>query len=164
MKEESGLTLIELLLALALLCLAAAAISGIYYSGVRAWQGSIERMDCQQNARVAVDFIDRELRFADWVMVPQESGSEIRYKLKGDFKHDESQYYRRFRLQGDQLLLEKKHNKVSCNVVALGLRELHFSLDPSGNVNISITAGGAGSTVTMQSSVCPRNLPKTETP
>ncbi len=164
MREERGLTLIELLLALALAGLVAAAIGGIYYTAVRAWQRNVEMMDCRQNVRIAVDYIDRELRFADWVTIPQEN--EIRYKLKGDLEHDNLHYYRRFRLQGEQLLVEEIRNKknYSYNVVAMGLQELHFSLDPRGNVYIAITAGETGGTVTMQSSVCPRNVPKTETP
>ncbi len=162
--KENGLTLIEVLLALALVGLVAAAMFSFYYSGVRAWQKGVDRMDYQQNARAAVDLIDRELRFADWVVLPQEG--EIRYKLRGDFRHDDPQYYRRFRLAGEQLLIEEIRGRstYSYNVVALGMRAVNFSLDGSNNVQITITAGGAGDAVTLHSSVRPRNLPEPEEP
>ena len=67
----------------------------LYHSGARVWHRSVERLDCQQNARTAVEMIDRELRFADWIEIPQ--ANEIRYRPKGDFGYGRV-LLRRFRL------------------------------------------------------------------
>ncbi|MGI6615864.1 MAG: PilW family protein [Dethiobacteria bacterium] len=157
MHQERGFTITEVLLSLALLGLIAAAIFTIYYSGVNAWHRSVERLDCQQNARTAMEMIDRELRFADWIEIPQ--ANEIRYRLKGDFGHGKERYYRRFRLQGKQLLIEEiRDGKThACNVVALEIGMIHFNKDASGNVYVTISAGDARAII-LQSSVTPRNL------
>lgn len=164
MHQERGFTLVELLLSLALLGLVAAAIFTLYYSGVLAWQRSVERIDRQQNARAAMELIDRELRFADWIEIPREG--EIRYRLKDDFGHGKERFYRRFRLQGEQLLVEeiREGKTYACNVVALGVSTIQFSKDASGNISVTIDAGDAGAAVTLQSSVTPRNLPEPDWP
>ena len=117
-----------------------------------------KRQDHQQNARIAVDLVDRELRFARWVEIPREG--EIRYKLKDDPRQEDMQYYRRFRLSGEQLLMEEiEGGKIhACNVAALGIGGLSFSLGDCNNVHVAVAAGGAGDRVALQSSVSPRNI------
>lgn len=158
MLDQRGFTLIETLMALAMLGLVTAALFTFYYSGVTAWHRGAGRMDHQQNARIAVDLVDRELRFARWVEIPREG--EIRYKLKDDPRQEDMQYYRRFRLSGEQLLMEEiEGGKIhACNVAALGIGGLSFSLDDCGNVHVAVAAGGAGDRVALQSSVSPRNI------
>lgn len=154
-----GLTLIEVLLALALLGLAATALFSFYYSVVRSWRRSVDRIDWQQNARAAMELIDRELRFADWLALAHES--EIRYKLSADFKHDDPRYYRRIRLVEEQLVIEEIRGGsiYSYNVAALGMKTLHFELDALNNVRVKFTVGDNGNGVTLQSCVRPRKLP-----
>lgn len=156
-----GFTLIEVLLVLALLGLASTAIFSFYYSGVRSWHKSVDRIDCQQNARTAMELIDRELRFADWLALEQES--EIRYKLSTDIKHEDPRYYRRLRQVEEQLVIEEIRGGsiYSYNVAALGMKAIHFKLDALNSVQVMITAGGSGNTVTLQSCVRPRKLPGT---
>lgn len=158
MRDECGFTLIETLLALVLLILVASAIYSLYFFGVSAWRKGIEQMDYQQNLRAAADLIDRELRFAGWVEIPQ--SGEICYKLLGDLHYEDPRYHRRFRLSGEQLLMEEKHQKKTnaCNVVAMTIKEISFDLDQNNNISINIIAGGAGDTVTLTNSVSPRNL------
>lgn len=158
MLDQRGFTLIETLMALAMLGLVTAALFTFYYSGVTAWHRGAGRMDHQQNARIAVDLVDRELRFARWVEIPREG--EIRYKLKDDPRQEDMQYYRRFRLSGEQLLMEEiEGGKIhACNVAALGIGGLSFSLDDCNNVHVAVAAGGAGDRVALQSSVSPRNI------
>lgn len=164
MQDQRGFTLVETLMALAILGLVTAAIFTFCYSGVTAWHRGVGRMDHQQNARIAVDLFDRELRFARWVELPREG--EIRYQLRDDPRPEGGRWYRCFRLSGGQLLVEEIENgKVhACNVAALGIRELSFSMDDHNNVHVSVTAGGAGDEVTLASSVSPRNLAKREEP
>ncbi len=164
MREERGFTLIETVLALAVLGLVTAAVFIFYYSGVTAWHKGVSRMDYQQNARAAVDLIDRELRFACWLEILREE--EIRFKIKGDPGQEDLQHFRCFRLSGDQLIMEEIRNGRihAYNVVALDISEIVFSLDDFNNVHIYVTAGGAGDAVTLESSVTPRNLQKSESP
>ena len=164
MQQEKGFTLIEMILATALLGLLAAAIFSFYHLGVRSWQKGIARIDHQQNARAAMELIDRELRFAAQVEIVQ--SGELRYKLLGDKGFERPSNYRRFRLSNEQLLMEeirggKTH---SCNVVALGVSEVNFTDNAFGNITIIITAGEGGSGVILRSSVVPRNLSKPEAP
>ncbi len=156
--REGGFTLIELLLAAALTGLALIALCSFYYYGVGAWNRGIERMESQQSARAAMDLMVRQLRFADWVETVQ--GNGIHYRLKGDFMHGDPGHYRRFRLQGEQLLLEEIRNSkiYAYNVVAQGIEAVDCSLDSGNNVHITITAGDGGGAA-LQSSVRPRNLP-----
>lgn len=163
LRNERGFTLIELLLAAALLGMMAAAVTGIYYSGARTWQRSIERMDCRQSARIALDMIVSNLRFADWVKI--QSGGEIRFKLKGDYNHHDLLNYRRFYLVGEQLILQEKRNgsNYSYNVVAMGIKEICFSMDETNSVHLVITAAGDCGEVTLRSGISPRNL-SAETP
>jgi len=162
---ERGLTLVELLLVLALLGLAAAAVGGFYLCGIFAWRKGVDRMDSQQNARAAMELVDRELRFAHWVDVAKEDG-EIRYGLPSDPQGDHRRHFRRFRLWGGQRLLEQivGGSTYSSNVAAGGISAVSFQVDGDGRVLISITAGSGESAVTLQSSVRPRNLPETVTP
>ncbi len=164
MLDQRGFTLVEALLALAMLGLVTAALVTFYYSGVTAWHRGAGRMDNQQNARIAVDLIDRELRFACWVEIPREG--EIRYRLKDDPRQEDTQCYRRFRLSGEQLLMEEiESGKIHArNVAALGIGELSFSLDDCNNVHVTVAAGGAGDGVALQSSVSPRNIARCEAP
>jgi len=164
MHKERGFTFVEVLISLALLGLVATVTLILYHSGARVWHRSVERLDCQQNARTAVEMIDRELRFADWIEIPQ--ANEIRYRLKGDFGHGRVRYYRRFRLLGEQLLIEEiRDGKThASNVVALGVNTIYFSKDASGNVYVTISAGDTGAAINLQSSVTPRNLPKPDIP
>lgn len=164
-ERESGLTLIELLLTLALLALALAALYGFFFSGLFTWRKGVVRMDQQQSARAAIDLVDRELRFADWVKI-ESGGAEIRYKFSSDPYHESEQYFRRFRLSGEQLLLETVlgGSVSSSNVAAGGISAVSFEIDGSNNVHISITAGSGEGAVTLQSSVRPRNLPKPASP
>ena len=156
-----GLTLIEVLLVLALLGVAATALFSFYYSGIRSWRKSVDRIDWQQNARAAMELIDRELRFADWLALPRES--EIRYKHSADIRHDDTRYYRRIRLVEEQLVIEEIRGGsiYSYNVAAQGMKTIYFNVDALNNVQVKFSVGAYGNTKTLQSCVRPRKLPFT---
>lgn len=63
-KCEKGFTLAELLVAFAVLGLALASVVTIHESGVRAYLTGSNRVEVQQNARVALERMAREIREA----------------------------------------------------------------------------------------------------
>lgn len=61
---EKGFTLAELLVGLAVLGLALASVATLYESGLRAYVTGSNRVEVQQNARVALERMAREIREA----------------------------------------------------------------------------------------------------
>lgn len=154
--NEKGMALIELLMVLGILGLIGGAVFTFYLSGADTWQKGVDRMDHQQSARVAVDVIVRELRFANWVEIADE-GREIHFS----FMNDEGIYtFKRVGPDGEDLVfLYPYEGGTQQGKVALGITGLHFEMDDEKNIHIAVTAGQGARRVTMKSSVRPRNLP-----
>lgn len=63
-RSERGTTLIELIVAMLLTVTVLAAISGILSSSLQAWIAGRSRTELQQTARIAIDMMVREMRYA----------------------------------------------------------------------------------------------------
>ncbi|HHX86761.1 MAG TPA: prepilin-type N-terminal cleavage/methylation domain-containing protein [Firmicutes bacterium] len=150
-RSEQAFTLVEILVALAILGLIFVGIYSFYLWGVNSCQKGIRRMDNQQNARIAMDYLVDELRFARQVQV---TGShEIKFWFSGDPKT----YI--FRQSGEEIVFETKNGYPSHNKIALGVTELFFNQDPAGgNIQITIVSGTGKEQVTLSCSICPRNV------
>ncbi len=61
---RAGVTLLELLVAVAITVIVGASIIGALYSGRSAWEAGQNIIDRHQNARAAIDFISRDLQQA----------------------------------------------------------------------------------------------------
>jgi len=59
--KNSGLTLVETLVSVAILSILALSVYIVFKSGIDAWSKSEERLDIYQNARVVLDQISREV-------------------------------------------------------------------------------------------------------
>ena len=91
-RDQRGFTLTELLMVTAVLGLVMAAVSAIQQQGQEAYTYGSNRVEAQQNARVALDVITRELRSAqslvtlggagDLTFLDQNS-TQVQYQLSG---------------------------------------------------------------------------------
>ena len=154
-RSNKGLTLIELLVTLTIISFVLASIYTFYLAGLRGWHRSIDQIEAQQSARIAMDKIIRELRFAHEISLHDQS-REIRFKITGDSRT------LRFRREGPELIYDSFPTGTSNYMhtkVALGISDLRFSVDHNNLVTVTITAHGETGASTLQSSVRPRNLP-----
>ncbi|NMD42470.1 MAG: prepilin-type N-terminal cleavage/methylation domain-containing protein [Firmicutes bacterium] len=154
---EDGFSLVELLISLGIIGLLLGSIYGCYFSGIRSWQQGIARMDHQQNSRIALDKIVRELHYASYVEVLG-GGEEIYFRFNGDRK---SYYFRRVGPERDDLVMIHRQagGSTSQTKIALEITALTFAVDEENRVSISLTSGAGPESITIRSSVRPRNIP-----
>lgn len=159
--QEKGLTIIELLATLAILGMIIATLYSFYLSGLHSWSRSIDRMEEQQSARIAIDKIIKEVRYAHAVEIRYYDPTMIYYCIN----INGISTLHRFRNSGGQLLLERRRNNdthYSYNVIALGLNALFFEIDTNHTVHITIRVGDDPGSSTLTGSVRPLNLPVVE--
>ena len=157
-QQEAGLTIIELLATLAILGMIIAALYSFYLSGLHSWNRSIDRMEDQQSARIAIDKIIKEVRYAHAVEIRYNDPTMIYYSI---YINGISTLHR-FRSAGGQLLLERRRSNdthYSYNVIALGVSALFFELDTNDTLHITIRVGDNPGSSTLTGSVRPLNLP-----
>ena len=160
-RQEQGLTIIELLATLAILGMIIAALYTFYLSSLHSWSRSIDRMEEQQSARIAIDKIIKEIRYAHAVEIRYNDPTMIYYRIN----INGISTLHRFRSSGGQLLLERRRNNdthYSYNVIALGVSVLFFDLDANNSLHITIQVGDNPGSSTLTSSVWPLNLPAIE--
>ena len=153
-NKDQGFTLIELLITFALVGFVLVSLYTFHLTGLRSWQRGTASMEAQQSARIAVDMIISELRYAHELSL--HNNNEVRFKVSPDVRT------RRFRLVGQELVYESYptgtfnyfHNKV-----ASGIKELEFALSEGQLVQVTLTAEVDSCRVTLSDSIRPRNLP-----
>ncbi len=156
-KGEKGLTLIELLVTLAITGFIITALYTFYLAGLSSWNRAVDQLEYQQTARIALDKIISELRYAQEFEIVQGSPQMLYFHTN----HNGKKTLFRFRLAGGQLFFEQRKDfdiHHATNVVALGIENLLFSIDSDENVHITITAGEGQREVTLSGSVRPRNI------
>jgi len=151
--KDDGFTLVEMLAVLAVLGVVFTGIYSFYFSGVAGWQRGVNQMDCQQSARIALEKMARELRYACGVEIV--SPEEIHFSRKGD-----NRVYL-FHLAGEELVFESKVGGVtySHNKVALDISSLEFSREENQVINITISASRDNQQKKIVTGVRPRNEP-----
>ncbi len=155
-SPEKGFTMVELLITLAILGLIISAAYNFYLVGLKCWNNSTAKIEACQNARIALDTIIRELRYASSYSFHEE-GSEIRFTAP----HDQ---YRtlRFRLVGRELVYDSYptgsalyfHNKI-----ALDINRINFLPGGRDLITIEIEAGSTSDPYKLAGAILPRNLP-----
>jgi len=154
--RENGLTLIELLVTMAIMGFVITAIYSFYLSGLSSWQRSSDHLDHSQNARIAMDKIIKELRYASEAAV-FDQGREIRFKAP----HDPNRTLR-FRLVGSELVFDSYPTGSLYyfnNKIALDITGLQFSLKGNDLVLIIIETGNDRKATRLSGSVYLRNYP-----
>lgn len=130
---EQGFTLLECLAAVTVFILLLGMVWGFYLFGVYYFQAAAERVDLQQNVRVAADFIARELRYARTLEL---SGSrEVRYRLP----NDSTSYTIRQKYNEVVLLIAGTETKIAYNI-----QSLIFNWDAGKGILYFDLAGNSG--------------------
>lgn len=154
-KLSHGFTLIELLITLTIVGFILTTIYTFYLTGLNSWQRGSASMEAQQSARIAMNSIIAELRYAHLISLHGDN-NEVRFKINPDVRT------RRFRLVGEELVYESFppgtfnyfHNKV-----ALGITELEFELDNNNLLTVTLTAESESCQISLTDSIRPRNVP-----
>lgn len=152
--SEKGLSLIELVVTLAIISFIIMAIYTFYLAGLKGWQRSQDQIESQQSARIAMDKINRELRYAYEISL-HDHNREIRFKIKRDSRT------LRFRLEGEELIFDsypKGQFNYMHTKVALGISSLHFSIAGDNLVTVTIVAVNGSNPFNLKTSVRPRNI------
>lgn len=154
---EDGYTLVELLLALTIAGLLAGSVCACFFSGIRSWEQGAARIEHQQNSRIAMDKIVRELRYAGAVEV-RDGGAEICFTYNGDRK---SYSFKRVGPARDDLVMIHRQpgGAATQTKIALEITALSFLVAEDDRVLISLTSGAGPDSTTICSSVRPRNAP-----
>lgn len=130
---EQGFTMLECLAALTVLTLLLGIAGGFYLFGVNHFQAAAERVDLQQNVRVAADFIARELRYARALQLI--NIREIRYWLP----EDNTRYTIRQNNNEVVLLISNTETKIASNI-----QSLNFTWDQVNGILYFALAGSNG--------------------
>lgn len=147
--QNDGFTLVEVLAALLLYTVLIGSVFSLYLFGVNAYQTGAARLDLQQNVRLAVDFISRELRYANELEIV--SAEEIRYRYPGE----PARYTLKYKNSEIVHLRGNVENKV-----AYSIKTLSFDWDEEDKLlyfNIKGTDNN-GYTYVARSAVCLQNL------
>lgn len=142
-KNCSGMTLIELIVSIGIMLMILAVIFGFFSAGIKSWLISENQMDVQQNARIAFDWISRDLKVAeDYEILSEDQLSITPYK-------GETLVYKK---RGQQLILEKDGGQTP---VADYIDYLKFESMSDGTVKIDIKVEKSSYEVNLSTKVKP---------
>lgn len=145
---EKGFTLMEVLAAVSVFALIMGSVFSLYIFGINTYKAGSNRVDLQQNIRLASDFITRELRYAH--TFAQISEHEIRYSIYDS----ESTYTIKYKDGEIVQLIGGTEEKI-----AYAVETLRFGWDGANAIlNFSISGIADGNSYALRSAVCLRNL------
>ena len=134
-------------MSISLLSLFLFALLSLYSLGLRSYHQGSAQVDLQQNARIALHHLDRNLRVMD------------RFALKGDgsleffMPGDSRRHTYRVRFQDLEYVVGTSVTKV-----ASGISEVTFTSTPEGILRFTVTAAAPGREYSLTSAIRPRNL------
>ena len=86
MSDKRGVTLIELLIAVAILGLVMVSIGQLLDSGVQDWQRGETKLEAEQNIRIAMEKISKDLRGAQQVLASEATEQKLVIRLPQNVK------------------------------------------------------------------------------
>lgn len=133
-KRQRGATLVEVVLAVAIFSLMMTTILAFYTGGIQSWSRGSKNLDLQQNARIAMDIIVRELRYARSLADFQSGGvlPLYRHGVEGQRGADNLQYvdvdghWSELCFNGAKRIITLKEKQGSPNEIAYDVAELGF--------------------------------------
>jgi len=151
-KLNSGMTLIELIVSLGIMVMILAAILSFYWAGIKSWFISENQMEVLQNARIALEWISRDLKMA--VECNILSSQKLSIKT---YSGDEIVYEK----VGNQLLIVKNGNNV---LLADYIDVLNFTQNPNtGVIEIELTVKNGSYEVNLSTKIAARKINSEET-
>ncbi len=146
--QRKGFTLLECVIVMAIMSLIFVAAYSLFFFGVRAYETGRENVDVQQNVRIAADFIFREVRYAQTLVVP--SPTEIRFTLP----EDDNGYA--IKLKGEEIVLFTNFVE---NKIAYQIKDLQFTFCAQrGMLGYYISGGQGDDYYALRGSFQVRNL------
>jgi prepilin-type N-terminal cleavage/methylation domain-containing protein len=125
-KNCSGMTLIELIVSIGIMAMILTVIFAFFSAGIKSWILADTQMEIQQNARIAFDWISRDLKIAkDYEIIAEDKIKIIPYEGAT------MTYYK----SGRQLILERNKGH---NPIANHIEHLKFEKMPDTTVNIDL--------------------------
>jgi prepilin-type N-terminal cleavage/methylation domain-containing protein len=159
MKGQRGFTLIEVLLAATLMTIIIGAGFSLHWAGVKAWNLGDNRIEVQQNVRIVMDSLDRNIR-RSYKTTVNISGSNVLINI---FQEDKEILYKLDKTNG-QFGTGPTNNPIA-NFIS-DIKMLNSSGDIIVEVNsgeratIIVTGTKNGFTFTQEFLVSPRGIKK----
>jgi len=152
-KESSGMTLIELIVSLGIMVMVLSAVFSFYSAGMKSWLISENQMEVLQNARIALEWISRDLKVAsEYEILSRQEISITSYQGKIIYEHDDKE---------KQLIMKKNSDIMP---VADYIVDLRFEEDSSGAiVIIELTAESNSYEVKLSTKIAPPVMKTPET-
>lgn len=159
MKGQRGFTLIEVLLAATLMTIIIGAGFSLHWAGVKAWNLGDNRIEVQQNVRIVLDSLDRNMR-RSYKTTVNTSGPNIVINI---FLEDKEVLYKLDKTNG-QFGTGPTNNPIANYISDIKL--INNSGDDIGEINsgegvtIIVTGMRNGFTFTQELMVSPRGIKK----
>ncbi len=168
LRAQQGFSLVEMLIAFTVIGFIITAVFTFYFAGLSGYNRGSQKMEYQQTARIAMDYMVRELKYAHLIKYDVHNGSypvgekiDIIYFRKY-VKGTSIRYC--FRLNNGQLLVDRRrdfNNSIrATNVIAMNISKLEFFIDENEMITINLEAGEGPGFVKLKAAVRPRNLPR----
>ena len=147
--KDKGFTLIEVLAAVSVFALLIGTTISLFIFYISIFQSGIDRLDLQQNVRIATDFFIRELRYAEDLQVI--SNKEIRFRLPGDIT------IYTLKKKNEELVILSNNTE---NKIAYNINFLHFTDEQRKILSFEIQGQGDNNNYlyATRSAVCLQNL------
>ncbi len=145
-SDIKGLTLIEVIITVSIIAIILSGIYGVLGGSLNIWKISSEQMDLQQNARIALNTIEMDLKRADTIQ-PSSSKTKISMRVGYDIIG--------YELSGDKI--QRTSFGAGHNPLAYSVEKLQFDYYPSVNdcslVSISLELKNERQTYKLSSKV-----------